>query len=255
LWDLRTLAQIRDLHGLRGGTCQSVAFSPDGTRLAGSENSIKGDRIRVWDVAHGTLTPYRTTTADVASIAYSPDGRLLAAAAYDHGTEIRSAATGALVKRMRTGDYTRAVAFSPDSKLVAASQFNGSIVLYSTADWKAIGRPLVGPTLRVTYVQFTPDSRTLIAAGADGAVRLWDVASQKPIGAPLQSSPSAYMAAALTPDGRYLFAAPPSGPGIRFDMSPGSWNAHACLVAGRDITPHEWADALPGRGYRHICRS
>jgi WD40 repeat protein/DNA-binding SARP family transcriptional activator len=253
VWDARTLRQTDELHGLRGGICQSVAFSPDGTRLAGSETDTRGPRLRVWNVADGTLTPYRSSSP-ASEIAYSPDGRLLAVAAQDSGTEIRDASTGALVKRLKTGDGGRSVAFSPDRRLLATGLYNGSVVFYSTADWRPVGRPLQGHTARVTYAEFSPDSRTLVTSGADGTVRLWDVASQKPIGAPLEDfPPSAFMAVALTPGGRYAFAAPPHGPGIRFDMSPAAWNAHACLVAGRDITPREWADAVPGRGYQHVC--
>ena len=33
----------------------------------------------------------------------------------------------------------------------------------------------------------------------------------------------------------------------------GAWARYACQVAGRDITPAEWADVLPDRPYQHVC--
>jgi hypothetical protein len=32
-----------------------------------------------------------------------------------------------------------------------------------------------------------------------------------------------------------------------------SWERYACQVAGRDITPTEWANVLPNRPYQHVC--
>ena len=82
---------------------------------------------------------------------------------------------------------------------------------------------------------------------------LWDVKTQKPIGSPFQLAPNTFASAALSPDGSRLFAVSTSGEGISFDMSPDAWKRHACLVAGRDLTPAEWNDALPGRPYRAVC--
>jgi hypothetical protein len=32
-----------------------------------------------------------------------------------------------------------------------------------------------------------------------------------------------------------------------------AWEHYACQVAGRDITPAEWANVLPDRPYEHVC--
>ena len=36
-------------------------------------------------------------------------------------------------------------------------------------------------------------------------------------------------------------------------LSPSTWKQQACTIAGRELTMREWADALPGRGYRRVC--
>jgi hypothetical protein len=40
---------------------------------------------------------------------------------------------------------------------------------------------------------------------------------------------------------------------VRLASSADAWKRHACHVAGRDLTPREWQDALPGQPYRIVC--
>jgi WD40 repeat protein/DNA-binding SARP family transcriptional activator len=252
LWDARTLAPAGALE-LGSGVCQAVVFSPDGRRVAASaQGEAGGQRTRVWDLRSRALTGFRSSTGSP-SLAYSPDGRFLAAATIIGRAEVRDARTGRVVARPPTDQDSRSVAFSPDGRILVVGQYDGRLVMYATAGWRQVARPLRAHTARITYADFTPDGRTLATASAEGTVSLWDVATQKPIGAPLRFAPATFAAAAFSPGGRYLFAVSTSGPGIRFDMSPDAWKRHACLVAGHDLTPSEWADAAPGRPFRRIC--
>jgi WD40 repeat protein len=104
------------------------------------------------------------------------------------------------------------------------------------------------------WPEFSSDSRTLVTASADGTVVLWDVATRKAIGSPLLLDPNTFASAALSPDDSRLFAISTRGQGISFDIAPEDWNRHACLVAGHDLTPSEWQDALPGRPYQAVCQ-
>jgi WD40 repeat protein len=255
LWDARTLAPAGELR--MPVNSDAIAFSSDGKLLAAAEEDVanplnKGGPLRVWDVRRRALTGFRGGSA-ANSIAFSPDGSLLAAAETERGTEVRDAHTGRLVKRLVTADFARSVAFSPDGELLFVGQYDGRGHLFSTASWKPVGRPLEGHTARITTAQFTADSRTLVTAGADGTAVLWDVQTQKPIGSPIALAPNTFASAALSPDGARLFAVSTSGEGIRLDTSPADWKQHACLVAGRNLTADEWADALPGRPYQPVC--
>jgi hypothetical protein len=91
----------------------------------------------------------------------------------------------------------------------------------------------------------------LVTSGAEGKVILWDATTQKPIGAPLALTPDAYPSVVLA--GARVFAISTTGPGISFDTSPQAWNRHACLVAGHELSPQEWADVLPGRPPQAVC--
>jgi WD40 repeat protein/class 3 adenylate cyclase len=250
LWDARTLASGGELTGL-GANVQAVAFSPDGEHLAAAEVDTERPRLHVWSVRRRDVTADVDTTAT--SLAFSPDGKLIAAAALDRGTEIRDARSLRLVKRLPAAGLSRSVAFSPDGRLLAVGQFDGDGKLYSTETWAAVGRRLEGHAQRITYVGFSPAGRLLATSSADGTVLLWDVETQKPIGSPLTVEPDNFLSVAFSRDGSHLFAISTRTRGIRLATDPEAWKRHACLVAGRELTPREWKDALPARPYRAVC--
>jgi WD40 repeat protein/class 3 adenylate cyclase len=251
LWDARTLTPAGVLRGLSENV-QALAFSPNGESIAAAEVDAERHRLHVWNVRRRTVTA-RADTPAVASLVFSPDGRLIALAGTDGGTEIREVRSGRVVKSIPTEGLSRSVAFSPDGSLLAVGQFDGEGQLFSTESWTPLGQPLVAHTQRITTVEFSRDGRTLATSSADGTVLLWDVATQEPIGSPLAVEPNTFVSAAFSPDGARLYAVSTGRRGIRLDTDPEAWKRHACLVSGRELTAREWKDALPDRPYRTVC--
>ena len=255
LWNARTLAPAGELEGLRADS-PATAFSPDGTLLAAAEADPAGPflprPLRIWDMRTQTLTGFRGQSA-LGTVAFSPDGQLIAAAAGRLGTDIRDVGTGRLVKRLVTGDAPYAVAFSPDGELLFVGQYDGRGQLFSTATWEPLGRPFEGHTGRVTTAEFSRDGRTLVTAAADGTAVLWDVDTQKLLGSPIELAVGTFASATIGPDGARLFAVSTRGRGISFELSREAWKRHACLVAGREFSTAEWAEAVPAWPRQAVC--
>src|SRR5262249_43635077 len=88
----------------------------DGKRLVNA-----GSVIRVWDLEGGKeLHPPEGASDSVSSLAYSPDGKTLAACSFRSTISLWDPATGKLLGTLAGHDsYTRSVQFAPDGKLVS----------------------------------------------------------------------------------------------------------------------------------------
>lgn len=253
LLDAATLVLRRKLDGLPdSGFSQAVAFSPDGGLVAAGASVGTRGVVRSWDRRSGRVAALKMDIPAVA-LAFSPDGRLLAAAGIENGAQVRDVRSGQVVARLKGADFPRSVAFSPDGRRLAVGYFGGSVRFVSSANWKPVGRRLDRHRARVTALEFEHRGRVLVTGAADGTILLWDAVRQRPIGTPLTIEPDAYVSATFSPKGSYLFAVPSAGRAVRWDIRPESWERHACLVAGRDLTAREWRDALPERPYRSVC--
>jgi transcriptional regulator with XRE-family HTH domain len=154
------------------------------------------------------ILPGDPSTA-VSEVAFSPDGKLLAAAygegymrLWDPGT---GQAVGApLLAAVSSG--VNGVAFSPDGKLLAA----------------AVGAPLPALTGRgggVYGVAFSPDGTLLASAGGDGTVWLWNLVTRQPAGAPLPAVTGGVKGTAFSPDGTLLATADGDGTVRMWDLA------------------------------------
>ena len=92
-YDTATLQEI-DLFTEHTDWVTSIAFSPDGQILAGSEGR-QDPIIRLWDVATGEHKQILTEHSDwVISIAFSPDGKTLASGSRDQTVRLWDVTTG-----------------------------------------------------------------------------------------------------------------------------------------------------------------
>jgi RNA polymerase sigma factor (sigma-70 family) len=197
----------REKVSLRGdsGPIWSVAFSPDGKRLASAGGTPDGTgEVKLWDVASGKeLIAIRPGAGSVRAVAFAPDGGTLACAGDDgvvrswdvHSGRQRAAMSGHVG---RVG----CLAFSPDGKTLAAAGADAVVRLWDAASGKlrAVLRGHAGPVLSVA---FAPDARVLATGGNDGVLRLWDVGSGRELRA-IHTRAHAVRSVAFAPDGRTL---------------------------------------------------
>lgn len=140
-------------------------------------------------------------------LAFSPDGKSLAASTGDASTILWDAATGRKVTSLGGGlpDVAApAVAFSPDGKsLVAYGSPGHRMSVWDLATGRETFSLEVGPV--VGAVAFAPDGR-MIATGENGVVRLWAAATGVELPA-LDRTLGNVRSLAFTSDGRHLVAA------------------------------------------------
>jgi WD40 repeat protein len=142
----------------------------------------------------------------VSSVAFSPDGKILASGSYDKTIKLWSVETGAELRTLRgETDAIQSVAFSPDGKTLASGNFEKTIKLWSVETGAEL-RTLRGHTNIVNSVVFSPDGKILASGSHDGTIKLWSVET----GAELRtlrehtSSVHAVYSVAFSPDGKTL---------------------------------------------------
>jgi RNA polymerase sigma factor (sigma-70 family) len=201
LWNPRTGEKLRSLAGNMPQVFR-LAFSPDGKQLAAASCRIpsfsppEGSRsqiVRVWDVQTGQLHELDGHTGGVTSVAYSPDGTVLATGGHDGTLILWDTASRKLLHKTQTIDEPyfhrkgdgidsggiRALAFAPDAKTMASAHHDSTVRLFDAAGGKQL-RILRGHTYTVCDVAFSADGKTLASCSDDQTVRLWDAATGEP---------------------------------------------------------------------------
>jgi WD40 repeat protein/transcriptional regulator with XRE-family HTH domain len=193
---------------------QAVAFSPDGRSLAAGTSA---GQVWLWDVSRAaTPVPFRTepltgplggAAAFVAGLAFSPDGRTLAAASQDDKVWLWTVHPGTGTSAKKRGkavpagslagatNWVNTLAFSPDGASLAAGTSDASVLVYSLRT-HAITATLAQPQ-PVTSVAWDGPTR-IVNADANGTIALWKLPS------PVLNVTSQTGAVAYSPDGKTL---------------------------------------------------
>ena len=219
LWDVASLRQIGALlpGSLDGQSVEYVVFSPDGKILAAAMDNLNGggNTVRLWDVATGhQIAGLMNMDANKGSttLAFSRDGRILAAGTLDGKVRLWDLAThrqlGATMTdgaddTLPTVSAVNSVAFSPDGKILATASNDGTARLWDVATSREIGAPLVHSAAPMTAVAFSPDG-TLVATVGGGAIQLWGVRTHQQSGSSFTSGGGSVDSVAFAPNGQIL---------------------------------------------------
>ena len=187
---------------LRGGWIWSVVFSPDGKRLATGSD---GGTAKIWDLESGksVLTLEGGLVGyPVCSVAFSPDGKRLATESYDAAIIWDLESGKASLTLEGHTSGVKSVAFSPDGKRLATGSDDNTAKIWDLESGKSI-LTLEGHDPGVESVAFSPDGKHLATGSLDGTSKIWDLESGKSI-LTLEGHTSGVMSVAFSPDGKRL---------------------------------------------------
>jgi len=159
----------------------------------------------------------------VAAVAFSPDGKLLAAGTYGRVTvwELVTAKPAKVLTNLLGA--VNDLKFSPDGKTLAVAggqpSARGDLRLFDTTDWKLVAS-LGGHLDTVSGVAWSPDGSKLVSASFDKTVRLWDVKAGKVLHAFTGHSDFVY-AVAFGPKGEWYATASKDKTGRQIDAATG----------------------------------
>jgi WD40 repeat protein len=254
--------------GLTGGI-GSIAFSPDGTLLAAAAEV--GTTVQVWSTTRLTRVAEFGDTQQATSpsnyegtfmLAFSPDGRLLAALGQDGLARVFSVPGFSLLDIVSPPGTASSLAFSPDGRRLAFGDGDGNVYLYSVpATYTRLNGQIVyrgafsASSEYISSVEFLSDDY-LAAGGADSDVRFWTV----PAGNFTATTPEQTLAThwgqisamSYSTSLGLLATASPDGARV-WDTKPARVAANICQTLKAPVQPTLWKEYLPDIPYAPVC--
>lgn len=181
IWDIT--GDLWYIQILKGHTNEvtSVAFSPDGKLLASGSCedwywATRCDRgeIKIWDVMTGECVRTIEGHSDfVTSVAFSPDGKILASGSEDGTVVLWDATTERFIRTLKHPYPVDSIAFSPDGEILISA--GGWKITFWDISTKRQIQTLGKYMHRVISISFSPDGRFLAVGLGDGTIELWEV--------------------------------------------------------------------------------
>ena len=202
LWDLVKGGHKKTLRGHKGGL-NCLAFSPNGKTLAsggegefirGEDGNFRRDNgvFDVWDAVKGKRKHKfsRENMFDIWSVAFSPDGNLLAGGDQFGQIHLVDPNTGKYIKRLEGhSDEVEAISFRADMRTFASGSIDGTLYIWDVAsgEKKLTIDGFVNPFTSDNSFGVSADGKTIATWGGQGSC-LWNATADERRKTPIKSS-------------------------------------------------------------------
>ena len=147
-----------------------------------------------------------TNAANVYAASFSPDGKWIVTACWDHSVQVWDAHTGQPAgKPMHHDDIVFDASFSPDGKWIVTAANDKTARVWDAFTGQPVGEPMRHDD-SVRTARFSPDGKKIVTASNDKTVRIWDARTGKELGGPIQGK-SVFWGANFSPDGKWIVTA------------------------------------------------
>ena len=154
------------------------------------------------------------------TIAYSPDGKMLASGSWDETIRLWDVATGEHKHTLTEhASNVYSLSFSADGRTLASGSNDGKIRLWDAATglYKVT---LEGHGSRIYSIVFSPDGKTLASGSEDSKIRLWDAITGL-YKVTLEGHGASVYSLAFSPDGKTLASGSEDSTGRLWDAVTG----------------------------------
>lgn len=261
LWELSSLQQnggavpaSQAREAQTGGEISSLAFNSDGTRIVTGVMVGRSGMVELWDGAALKPQGRQPTDAQVWSVAFSPDDRLVAT-----GTGLR---TGSNLVQLWSVDPlspeadplavapqggVMALAFDKHGGTVrlAAAGNDGVTRIWDIGTRKQEWSLISGDQNRVNSIAFAHNQPQVVSGGADGRVRLWDSETNEPLGTPMDGGQRSVNGVAFSPDDKWVASAGGDGTLHLWPTPEGDLPKVVCPKIGSNMSREQWRQFAP----------
>jgi len=216
---------VKTIPGQKTDIINGVACSADGQKIASAgDDGI----VKVWDLNSGkVLLTLGKGLQGADAVAFSPDGRLLAAAVTAGGrrgnaVQVWDLANGQLVQDMR--EHTQLItdlAFSPDGNRIASVGNDNTLRIWNVR-YGTLETTQKETKNNLLALAYSPDGKNIVATeNWDGKIQMWDAVNVRLIRS-IQGHADWVLCVAYSPDGKEFVTGSRDGSVYVWDAESGA---------------------------------